>query len=153
MDSTQVASLCCIRGSPLRARLGCSISIPFPALCPDLVLLGRIAFGQSPSLHRLRRGWRTILFVRRLLRYYEPVRLPRSVHPYRAPFGFMGRTESITQPVQGPPGSRVGNFRCVHGVFDHSEARTALAMATCLVLPSSLAHGVGLPHYVTLAAQ
>jgi len=56
-----------------------------PALCPVPVWLKPIALGQTPSLHRLRRGRSPARLVRRLLRYYGPVRLPRSVHRRRAP--------------------------------------------------------------------
>src|SRR6266478_435591 len=49
-----------------------------PALCPGHVTLKRLPLGQSPSLHRLL-GLRHGL-VRRLLRYYETVRLPVPVH-------------------------------------------------------------------------
>lgn len=45
-----------------------------PALCPGRVLLVRVALGQAPSLRRLRR--RLPGLVRRLRRYYGPVRLP-----------------------------------------------------------------------------
>jgi len=47
-------------------------------------LQNRIAFGQFPFLYPLRRPWRTMVFVRRLLRYYGTVRLPATVHCRRA---------------------------------------------------------------------
>ena len=40
---------------------------------------GRVPLGRAPSLHRLRRRARGV--VRRLRRYYGPVRLPALVHP------------------------------------------------------------------------
>ena len=52
---------------------------PFPALCPVAGLLARIAFGQPPFLHQLRRRALTPHFVRRFLRYYG-FRLLRFVH-------------------------------------------------------------------------
>src|ERR1019366_2111209 len=50
----------------------------YPALRPGRVLLARVLLGQAPSLHPLRRRLRGI--VRRLRRYYGPVRLPSAVH-------------------------------------------------------------------------
>ena len=44
-----------------------------PALCPDCGLLIAVPLRQHPSLHHLRRG--RALFVRRLRRYYDTVRL------------------------------------------------------------------------------
>ena len=53
---------------------------PFPVLCPAVGLLVRIPLGQVPFLQRLRQQCRSTPFVRRLLRYYGPVRLPGTVH-------------------------------------------------------------------------
>src|SRR5205085_12408471 len=49
----------------------------YPALCPERVALGRVSLGQVPSLHLLRS--RSPGVVRRLRRYYGPVRLPTLV--------------------------------------------------------------------------
>jgi len=54
-----------------------------PPLCAQAVLLNQVPFGQFPSLHR---PWRTTALVRKLLRYYETVRLPMVVHRHRASF-------------------------------------------------------------------
>src|SRR2546427_7321773 len=50
-----------------------------PVLSPVRVSLELVPFGQSPSLHPLRDGWRSRL-VRRLRGYYDSVRLPMFVH-------------------------------------------------------------------------
>ena len=60
-----------------------------PALCPGRVLLARVPFGQTPSLHPLRRRLPGV--VRRLRRYYGPVRLPVAVHRRRTSLDFPTR--------------------------------------------------------------
>ena len=60
-----------------------------PVLRPGRVLLARVPFGQAPSLHPLRP--RLPGFVRRLRRYYGPVRLPLAVHHRRASVDFPTR--------------------------------------------------------------
>jgi len=54
-----------------------------PAQCPGRVLLGRVSFGQPPSLHRLLGQLSSV--VRRLLWYYGAVRLPGVVRHWRTP--------------------------------------------------------------------
>src|SRR3972149_9901746 len=68
------------RGEPLGPILLCRLTYPLertlhalPALCPERVLLWQVPFGQTPSLHPLRR--RLPGLVRGLRRYYESVRL------------------------------------------------------------------------------
>jgi hypothetical protein len=78
------AALVCFCGFPFRARLGVSIPFPSLTLCSGPVLQNRIAFGQFPFLHLLRRPGRTAVFVRGLLRYYGTVRLPATVRCRRA---------------------------------------------------------------------
>jgi len=75
----------------------------FPPLSADPVLLDQISLGQSPFLHFLRRPWRTTALVRKLLGYYETVRLPMVVHHHRAPLGFLVRTTVPLWPTMGSP--------------------------------------------------
>jgi hypothetical protein len=81
-------------------------------LRPGPGLLWRVALGQPPFLHPLRR-WRSgpATFVRRLRRYYEAVRLPTPVHHRRAPFGFSMRTVAPSLATAGR-----GTSRFPHGV-------------------------------------
>ena len=58
--------------------------------CPDPGFLKQVPLGQPPFLNRLRHWYPS--FVRRLLRYYEAVRLPTSVYPWRSPSGFSEHT-------------------------------------------------------------
>jgi len=57
-----------------------------PALCPARVVLRRFPLGRGPSLHQLRSRRIMSDFVRRLLWYYDLVRLPTLVHHRRTPF-------------------------------------------------------------------
>src|SRR5437867_4204939 len=66
----------------------------FPARCPGRVLLGQVPFGQTSSLHPLRRRWPGI--VRRLLRYFRSVRLPRSVRHRRTSLDFPTRPKATS---------------------------------------------------------
>ena len=81
-----------------------------PAPCPERGRLQCVPLGRSPSLHALRRRWRTNSFVRALLRYYGTVRLPDGVHVGRAAFGFLrpahpaisgGRLRDLPLPARG----------------------------------------------------
>jgi len=64
----------------------------------------------------------TPAFVRRLPRYYGPVRLPMSVHRSRTPLGFSARTlEPSAQGRTGISRFPCGNLPCVHRVYDHAE--------------------------------
>src|SRR5690606_20243767 len=90
------------------------------ALSPRRVLLSRVPLGQAPSLHSLRH--RRLGFVRALLRYYGPVRLPVVVRHRRTSLDF---------PTRPPAPSAVGNHRIsrfpdkvfpyVHRVSDRAE--------------------------------
>ena len=89
------------------------------ALSPVRVLLSRVSFGQTPFLHPLR--GRCPGVVRRLHRYYGPVRLPLSVHHRRASIDFSVRP--IASSVTGGHGifwlpGEV--FPYLHGVCDHA---------------------------------
>src|SRR6266699_1241880 len=64
----------------------------FPARSPGRVLLWQVPLGQTLSLHPLRD--RLPGLVRRLLRYYWSVRLPRSVRHRRASLDFPMRPEA-----------------------------------------------------------
>ena len=74
----------------------------------------RVPLGQPPFLHRLRR--RTVALVRRLHRYYGPVRLPPSfisgVPPQRSR---AARPAISAAGEHGIPGSRAWRFRTCNG--------------------------------------
>src|SRR5713101_7535746 len=79
--------------------LSCCLTYPLqrtervrPARCPGRVLLWQVPFGQTASLHLLRH--RLPGFVRRLLRYYWSVRLPRSVRHRRTSLDFPTRPKA-----------------------------------------------------------
>src|SRR6266404_4148785 len=89
----QVVDVVQERREPQLLILSCCLTYPlqrtrrvFPARCPGRVLLWQVPFGQSSSLHPLRH--RLPGFVRRLLRYYRAVRLPRSVRHRRTSLDF-----------------------------------------------------------------
>ena len=91
----------------------------FPARCPGRVLLEQVPFGQTVSLHPLRRRWSG--FVRGLLRYFRSVRLPRSVRHRRASLDFPMRPRATA--ALGEPGISRFPFevlRYVHGVCDRA---------------------------------
>ena len=85
---------------------------PFPALSPVAGLLARIAFGQPPFLHQLRRRALTPHFVRRFLRYYRVVRLLRFVHRMLVPLGFHARTLRTPLRRVDPEISRLPREKC-----------------------------------------
>jgi hypothetical protein len=68
-----------------------------PALRPGRVLLARVPFGQTVSLHPLRP--QSPRLVRRLRRYYRPVRRPVVVHHRRVSLDFPVRP--LTPSVRG----------------------------------------------------
>src|SRR5438445_2335176 len=95
-----------------------------PARCPGHVLLLQVPFGQTSSLHPLRR-WLPSL-VRRLRRYYRSVRLPVFVPHRRASLDFPMRPQ--TYSVWGERGiSRFPRevLPYVHGVCDRAGSRSA----------------------------
>src|SRR3989454_4990581 len=71
-----------------------------PTQCSGRVLLARVPFGQAPSLRPLRGRTRGV--VRRLRRYYGPVRLPRAVHRRRVSVDFP--TRPAAPSATGTPG-------------------------------------------------
>ena len=111
-----------------------------PAQCPEPVSLRRIPFGQAPSLHPLR--GRSLGVVRRLRRYYGPVRLPVSVHRRRVSLDFP--TRPATPSAAGGHGiSRFSRevFPYMHGVSDRAGARriSRYRCAECGLPPSPTA--------------
>src|SRR5206468_3094481 len=90
-----------------------------PVLCPGRVLLVRVPFGQAPSLHPLRR--RSSGIVRRLRRYYGPVRLPLAIHRRRTSLDFPTRPAGPS-PTGGQGLSRFSREACrrMHGVSDRA---------------------------------
>src|SRR6516162_5041803 len=125
-QGVQVIDVVQERSEPHPPISGCRQTYPlqrtgraFPAPGPGRVLLGRIPFGRSPSLHLLRRRLPGI--VRRLQRYYWTVRLPALVHRRRVSLDFPTRPA----PPSGAGEHRISRFSCevfpyVHGVFDHA---------------------------------
>src|SRR5712692_2797445 len=97
----QVVDVVQERREPQLLILTCCLTYPlqrtgrvFPARCPGRVLLGQVPFGQTSSLHPLRRRWPGI--VRRLLRYFRSVRLPRSVRHRRTSLDFPTRPKATS---------------------------------------------------------
>jgi hypothetical protein len=107
-------------------------------------LLSRVPLGQAPSLHRLR--GRLLSFVRRLPRYYGPVRLPTAVHHRIAALAFPMRP-AAPSPREQPWDLPVP----VHGGSAHAEGLRPrgvpreLALAPPAVWPSALFNSVGTP--------
>ena len=117
------------RGEPHLPVPSCCLTYPLqrtgravPALCPGRVLLARVPLGQPPSLHPLRR--RLPGLVRRLRRYYGPVRLPASVHHRRASLDFPTRP-AAPSAAGGHGISRFPRevFPRMHGVSDRAGLR------------------------------
>jgi hypothetical protein len=105
------------------------------------VLSVRIPFGQAPSLHLLRH--RTSGFVRRLRRYYEPVRLPLPVHHRRTSEDFPTRPARLLEGRQGISRFSRKVFPCMRGVFDRAGFCDSLRWRC---------RGCGLPHSFTASA-
>ena len=105
-------------------------------------MLARVPLGQAPSLHRLRS--QSSDFVRRLLRYYGPVRLPTAVHHRIAALALPMRP-AAPSPREQPWDLPVP----VHGGSAHAEGLRprevprGLAVAPPAVWPSALFHSVG----------
>ena len=132
------------RGEPLLPPKPCglpytdqSVGHVFPARCPVHAVLFRVSLGPFPSLHRFRSG--QIRLVRRLLRYFERVRLLVIVHhrlrlrliafPMRTGACASGRSRDLPVPVQGAS---------VHArVFRPRRADRMLALTHTIVLPSA----------------
>src|SRR3990170_1656016 len=93
-----------------------------PALRPGRGLPARVPFGQAPSLHPLRR--RSPGLVRRLRRYYGPVRLPLTVHHRRTSMNFPMRP-AAPSATGGQRPSRFSREVCLYmlGVSDRAEPR------------------------------
>src|SRR5438445_8474919 len=117
------------RREPRLLILTCCLTYPLqrtgrvrPARCPGHVLLLQVPFGQTSSLHPLRRWLPS--FVRRLRRYYRSVRLPVFVHHRRASLDFPMRPQ--TYSVWGERGiyrSPLHELPNVHGGCDRAGSR------------------------------
>ena len=97
-----------------------------PVQCPVRVLPWRLPFGQTPSLHPLRRHFSG--FVRGLRHYYGSVRLPAVVHHRRTSLDFSMRP---TPHLVG--GRRISRFSrrllpCMPGVSDLAGYPRALPL-------------------------
>src|SRR5882724_8540727 len=122
----QVVDVVQKRREPQLLILSCCLTYPLqrtrrvgPARCPGRVLLWQVPFGQTLSLHPLRD--RLPGLVRGLLRYYWPVRLPRSVRHRRMSLDFPMRPKATA--ARG--GLGISRFprevsRYVHGVSDRA---------------------------------
>src|SRR5713101_1447252 len=95
----QVVDMVQERCEPQLLILSCCLTYPLqrtrrvnPARCPGRVLLWQVPFGQPSSLHPLRCQLPGV--VRRLLRYYWSVRLPRSVRHRRTSLDFLTRPKA-----------------------------------------------------------
>src|SRR3984893_5867724 len=138
------------RREPSLLILTCCLTYPLqrtgrvrPARCPGRVLLWQVPFGQTASLHLLRR--RLPGLVRGLHRYYRSVRLPVFVHHRRASLDFPMRPQ--TYSVRGERG--ISRFPCevlpyVHGVCDRAGSRGTLRYRRL---------GWGLPLLLTASAS
>ena len=111
-----------------------------PVLRPGRVLLARVPFGQAPSLHPLRPRFPGL--VRRLRRYYGPVRLPLAVHHRRASVDFPTRPAGPS-PTGDQGLSRFSREVCpgMLGVSDRAGLRrvSRSRRAGCGLPPSSTA--------------
>src|SRR5467141_2533781 len=122
----QVVDVVQKRREPQLLILSCCLTYPLqrtrrvrPARCPGRVLLWQVPFGQTASLHPLRCQLPGV--VRRLLRYYWSVRLPRSVRHRRTSLDFPTRPKATA--ALGEHGisrfpSEVSAY--VHGVSDRA---------------------------------
>src|SRR5467141_4111661 len=122
----QVVDVVQERREPQLLILSCCLTYPLqrtrrvrPARCPGRVLLWQVPFGQTASLHPLRCQLPGV--VRRLLRYYWSVRLPRSVRHRRTSLDFPTRPKATA--ALGEHG--ISRFpsevsRYVHGVSDRA---------------------------------
>jgi hypothetical protein len=107
-------------------RFSCCLTYPLerawrtgPALCPECVALLRVPLGPAPSLHHLRR--RSFGVVRRLRRYYGPVRLPTSVHHRRASCDFPIRSAHLAAAEESGISRFPRKVRpCMLGVSDRA---------------------------------
>src|SRR5687768_9927751 len=123
------------RGEPHLPISTCCLTYPLqlwwhahPALSPEHGSLLRIALGQASSLHRFRRCRRSHplwgpadAFVRRLRRYYTPVRLPVFVHHWLSSLDFPMRP--AVPYATGKHGiSRFSRevFLCMQRVYDRA---------------------------------
>src|SRR6266496_1799695 len=134
---------------PLPLILHCCLSYPpqralhdLPVQCPVHVLPWRLPFGQTPSLHPLRRRFAGL--VRGLRHYYGSVRLPAVVHQRRTSLDFSLRPHRI---LLG--GRRISRFSrrllpCMPGVSDLAGYLHALPLRRV---------GCGLPHLLTRSAS
>ena len=116
-----------------------------PALSPGRVLLIRVPLGQAPSLHLLR-GRRSGV-VRRFPRYYEPVRLPMSVHRRLATSVFPARPAPHHRDAGSHGISRFPFKKRPHmrRVSDRAGSRTHSPWRAPAVWPSRSLNTVGTP--------
>src|SRR5258706_2544411 len=122
----QVVDVVQKRREPQLLILSCCLTYPLqrtrrvrPARCPGHVLLWQVPFGPTASLHPLPN--RLPGAVRRLLRYYWSVRLPRSVRHPRTSLDFPTRPKA-TAALGGLGISRFPSevSRYVHAVSDRA---------------------------------
>ena len=110
-----------------------------PALCPGRGAFGRVPLGPLPSLPRLRRPFR--VGVRRVLRYYEAVRLPVLVHHRRASSDFAMRPWCAPRQARDLPVPTRDASARARGLRPR-RVRGRLATTMVSMWPSALFHSV-----------
>jgi hypothetical protein len=119
--STPLPVLVCERSKFQKSRfLGMQFQVELPR-CPGRVLLGQVPFGQTTSLHPLRRRLPDI--VRGLRRYNRSVRLPGSVRHRRTSLDFPTRPKATAD--LGSPGSRARCLRTCTGSLTARDSGTS----------------------------
>src|SRR5580704_2590074 len=111
-----------------------SVRRGIPAQCPGRGRLAAVPLGRGPSLHGLRRG--QALFVRPLLRYYDPVRILIRVHVHRSAVAFMNRPGLPIRARTRLPRFRAKNFStCARSPTARgSSPASQYAMRRCCLL-------------------
>src|ERR1700693_2994313 len=108
-----------------------SVRRGIPAQCPGRGRLAAVPLGRGPSLHGLRRG--QALFVRPLLRYYDPVRILIRVHVHRSALAFMNRPGLPVRARMRLPRFRAKNFpTCARSPTARGSSQQAIRHGTML---------------------
>src|SRR5262249_28822847 len=127
----QVVDVVQERGEPQLPILLCCLTYPLqragrvgPARCPGRILLARVPFSQTPSLHPLRCRCSGVVWG--LPRYYGSVRLPAFVHHRRTSLDFPIRPASLVAwGEHGTSRFPCEVLPCVRGVSDRAGSRSA----------------------------
>ena len=135
----------CVRGFPLRARLGFAISAPSGPVSGSCCLRASSLWpGAFPPLLPPAGGPCGLrALVQQLPRYYAPVRLPKSVHRCIAPVGFATRTLDHPQSQTWDLPVPVQRTSIHARLSDHAEPHSFLrwrGYACCLPLEGQRRH-------------